>query len=166
MYDMKRLLCTAFVATVVALVVPNLAFAQKWHSLFNAADELKGEKAYYTYYYESVGGDCVCCWSNEANRLKIISGRGIFDYDDNYVSVLVGFYEGDTLVNKVVTKFYVPDGDSNHAYTSPYKNPTLGTDIINHLRTKGKVRIVASKYSGADFDLTIPQFDITTDFEF
>lgn len=128
----------------------------QWHEpVYKPADELKGEDAYYANIYDGNSGSFVC-WSNETD-IKIITDRGIFDYDDSYVRVIVGFYVGDELVDKVTARFYVPKGDSDTAYTSKYQTPTdLGSRIITHLKTKGKVRFLAPKYSGSDFDLTVP----------
>jgi len=145
-------LCTIF---VFLFSVSNNANAQWQPAKFYEADELKGEDAYFSNHYVGDSGHLIC-WSNETD-VKIITDRGIFDYDDNYVKVVVGFYEGDKLVEKVTTKFFVPDGDSDTAYTSSYNEPkNLGWKIMQHLKTKGKVRIIAPKFSGADFDLTIP----------
>lgn len=162
---MKRFVMTFFAALVAFFAVSNSAYAQKWQSLYSPADELKGEAEYYVYYVEAPNGDSICLYSNE-NYIKIISGRGIFDYNSNYVSVLVGFYEGDTLVNKVKTVFFVPDRNASVAYTSKYKNPTLAKDVVDWLKSNGEVRIIASKYSNADFDVTAPKFDIETKFTF
>ena len=147
-----------FIITIILALVASISFTSyaQWQTpKYYPADDLTGTNAYYSNLY--VGGEmgALVIWSNE-DDVKLMAGRGIFDYDDNYVSVLVGFYEGDKLVEKVSAEFYVPNGDSNTAYTSDYKNPNLAIKIINHLRTKGKVRFVASKYSGPDFDLTVP----------
>ena len=140
---------------LTAIFIANVAFAQWREPHYYPADELKGEEAYWANQYIDDAGYFVC-WSNES-EIKIGTRRGIFDYDDHYVTVIIGFYVGDELEEKVTTKFYVPSGDSDTAYTSEYRTPkNLGTKIINHIKTKGKVRFIASKYSGADFDLTVP----------
>ena len=136
-------------------LIANVVHAQWQTPKFFPADELKGEEAYYSNQF--IGDDdYFVSWSNET-QIKIGTRRGIFDYNDNYVSVIVGFYVNDELDEKITTKFFVPKGDSNTAYTSEYKAPAnLGSKIINHLKTKGKVRFIVPKYSGADFDLTVP----------
>lgn len=140
---------------LTAIFITTAVHAQWQSPRFVPADELKGEEAYYANQYIGDAGFFVS-WSNET-KIKIGTTKGIFDYDDNYVSVIVGFYVGDVLEEKVTTKFYVPRGDSDTAYTSDYQRPTdLGSKIINHLKTKGKVRFIVPKYSGADFDLTVP----------
>ena len=91
-------------------------------------------------------------WSNDPT-VKLVTDRGIFDYENGRVTVLIGFYEGSTLVEKTTAKFWVPDGNSHRAY-SPDDN--LGKKILEYIKTKGKVRFIAPRYSGADFDLTVP----------
>ena len=140
---------------LAAILIANVTFAQWQEPHYYPADELKGEAAYWANQYISDAGYFVS-WSNETD-IKIATRGGIFDYDDHYVTVIIGFYVGDNLEEKVTTKFYVPSGDSETAYTSKYRDPKdLGEKIINQLKTKGKVRFIASKYSGADFDLTVP----------
>lgn len=146
-----------FITTIVLALVASLMFTAKaqWSEpKYFPADELKGEEAYYANTFTGEDG-AVIIWSNETD-VKLVAKRGIFDYDDNYVNVIVGFYESDKLVEKVTTKFYVPNGDSNTAYTSSFKEPLgLGLKIILHLSNNGKVRFIANKYSGPDFDLTV-----------
>ena len=151
---MKKFITIIF-ATIVAMMTFSINANAQWGTPnYHKGDELKGTSAYYSNIYQ---GDCgyFVCWSNDTD-VKIGANRGIFDYDDNYVFVIVGFYEGDKLIEKVTTRFYVPNGDSNTAYSSEYKTKGLGEKIINHIKNVGNVRIIASKYSGADFDLTIP----------
>lgn len=147
-----------FIITIVLALVASLSFtsyAQWSEPKYFPADELKDEGAYYATSYHGEDGS-VIFWSNETD-VKLVSKRGIFDYDDHYVDVIVGFYEGDKLVEKVETQFYVPSGDTNTAYTSSYKKPAaLGLKIILHLSNTGKVRFIAKKYSGPDFDVTVP----------
>ena len=147
---MKRLTAT----TIVLLVLAFSAGAQ-WRTSFHEADELKGTEEYTSSLYISETGDAFVCWSNE-DGIKIVAGRGIFDYDDNYVLAIIGFYEDGRMVDKVTTRLFVPDGSADAAYSSEYRSPGLGKKIKEHLRTRGDVRILASKYSGADFDIRIP----------
>ena len=152
---MKKLL-----VLMAAILIANIVNAQWSEPRFYPADELKGTAEYYSNIYKGVGGYFVS-WSHEKD-IKIGTYRGIFDYrvnydelwdcSENYVSVTVGFYVGDVLEEKVTERFYVPDGDPDIAFSPS----SLGSKIITHLKTKGKVRFIASKYSGSDFDLTVP----------
>ena len=142
------------IATLFAMFITNVANAQWEEPRFYKADELKGEDAYYSNCYISDDGAFVC-WSNE-DTIKIISDRGIFDYHDSYVKVIVGFYENNNLIEKVTTKFFVPERNSSCALTSDFYSKGLGKKIINHLKNKGEVRFIASKFRGADFDMTVP----------
>ena len=115
---MKKFITIIF-ATIVAMVTFSINANAQWGTPnYHKGDELKGTSAYYSNIYQ---GDCgyFVCWSNDTD-VKIGANRGIFDYDDNYVFVIVGFYEGDKLIEKVTTRFYVPNGDSNTAYSSEY----------------------------------------------
>ncbi len=151
---MKKLIVSFILALVASLSF--VANAQWTEPRYFPADELKGEGAYYANTYQGEDG-YVIFWSNE-NSVKIVSKRGIFDYGSyHYVDVVVGFYEGDKLVEKIKTQFYVPRGDGDTAYTSSYEKPAdLGLKIISHLKNTGKVRFIAGKYSGPDFDITVP----------
>lgn len=144
-----------FILCLMAFVMGVNANAQNWEIDYHQADDLKGTEGYYSNYYSDTNGNYFVCWSNDTD-VKIGTRRGIFDYDDNYVFVIIGFYENGSLIEKETSYFYVPRGDSNTAFTSIYKSPNLGTKIINHLKNVGNVRIIARKYSGADFDIVIP----------
>jgi hypothetical protein len=143
-----------FILCLMALVMCVNANAQNWEVDYHQADDLKGTEGYYSNYYRDTNGNYFVCWSNDTD-VKIGAHRGIFDYDDNYVFVIIGFYQNGSLIEKETSYFYVPRGDSDTAYTN-YKSPNLGAKIINHLRNVGNVRIIARKYSGADFDIVIP----------
>ena len=140
---------------LMAFVMCVNAKAQNWEVDYHQADELKGTEGYYSNFYMDTNGNYFVCWSNDTN-VKIGTSRGIFDYNDNYVFVIIGFYKNDSLIEKETSYFYVPRGDSDTAFTSNYRSPNLGTKIINHLKNVGNVRIIACKYSGADMDMVVP----------
>ena len=142
----KILIC--FILTLVSIS----GYSQWLEPKYHPADELTGEAAYYSNVYNETGVGMFIAWSNEPT-VKLVTDRGIFDYENGRVTVLIGFYEGSTLVEKTTAKFWVPDGNSHRAY-SPDDN--LGKKILEYIKTKGKVRFIAPRYSGADFDLTVP----------
>ena len=142
----KILIC--FILTLVSIS----GYSQWLEPEYHPADELTGEAAYYSNVYDETGVGMFIAWSNDPT-VKLVTNRGIFDYENGRVTVLIGFYEGSTLVEKTTAKFWVPDGNSHRAY-SPDDN--LGKKILEYIKTKGKVRFVAPRYSGADFDLTVP----------
>ena len=144
----KILIC--FILTLISIS----GYSQWMAPEYYPADELKGEAAYYSNVYNETGVGMFIAWSNEST-VKLVTSSGIFDYEDSYVTVLIGFYEGSTLVEKTTAKFWVPDGNSHRAYSS-FLDSNLGKKILEHIKTKGKVRFVAPRYSGADFDLTVP----------
>ena len=87
---MKKVLL--FLATIL---IANVTFAQWQEPHYYPADELKGEAAYWANQYISDAGYFVS-WSNETD-IKIGTRGGIFDYDDHYVTVIIGFYVGDKI---------------------------------------------------------------------
>lgn len=142
-------------ASVIVVLSFSISANAQWNTpTYHKGDELKGTSEYYSNLYIGENGYFVC-WDNESD-VKIGTNSGIFDYEDNYVFVIVGFYEGESLKEKVTTRFYVPNGDADTAYSSEYRTKGLGDHIKNHLKNVGDVRIIASKYSGSDFDITIP----------
>ena len=146
----KILIC--FILTLVSISGYSQWVVPKYYP----ADELTGEAAHYSNTYNKTGVGKFIAWSNEST-VRLVTSSGIFDCRDSYVTVLIGFYEGSTLVEKTTAKFWVPNGDSDTAYSSSLgRNRNLGKKILEHIKTKGKVRFVAPRYSGADFDLTVP----------
>lgn len=146
-----------FVVILLALFVgvfSSKMWAQWNEPSYYPGDDLKGTTEYYANVYRCSDGYFVC-WSNDSD-IKIGTNIGIFDYQDSYVSVIIGFYEGDNLKEKIETRFYVPRGNSGTAYTSRYVSKGLGIKIINHLQNVGNVRIIAPRYGKLDFDITIP----------
>lgn len=152
---MKKFITIIFTA-IVTMVAFSINANAQWITEYYEGDELKGTSSHYANGYFGDCGHFTCSSTN--TKILIATDRGIFDYNsnrynsDHYVSVTVGFYEKNILVEKVETRFYVPNGNSDTAISSK----DLGEKIINHLKNVGNVRIIASKYSGADFDLTIP----------
>lgn len=142
----KILIC--FILTLVSIS----GYSQWKAPMYYPADELTGEAAYYSNVYNKTGVGTFIAWSNEST-VKLVTDRSIFDYENDLVTVLIGFYEGSTLVEKTTAKFWVPDGNSHRAYSL---DDNLGKKILEYIKTKGKVRFLAPRYSGADFDLTVP----------
>lgn len=142
----KILIC--FILTLVSIS----GYSQWIKPKYYPADELTGEAAYYSNVYKKTGVGMFIAWSNDPT-VKLVTDRSIFDYENDLVTVLIGFYEGSTLVEKTTANFWVPDGDSDTAYSL---DDNLGKKILEYIKTKGKVRFIAPKYSGADFDLTVP----------
>ena len=148
---MKKVLLLAF--SLMATLNANAQWSTKYHE----ADELRDEPAYWSNLYIASDGAAFVSWSND-DEVKIITDKGIFDYSDSRVKVIVGFYKDNALMEKTTAFFYVPSGDSNTAYTSSYRNPGLGQKIIDWLKNTGDVRFIASKYSGSDFDMKVPHY--------
>lgn len=147
-----------FILCLITFVMCVNAIAQngKWEYHYNKADELLGTENHYANIFTDTNGNYFVCWSNDFS-IKIGTNKGIFDYYDNEVVARIGFYENGKLIEKEIVYLYVPNGDSDTAFIkSDYESKLLGEKIILHLKTKGSVRIVINKYSGADCDITIP----------
>lgn len=151
---MKKIFGIVFVL-IISIAMSFSADAQ-WKYYHIDKDELKGTESFDINSFVSDNGDKFCIFSH-LNEISINVNKGIFDYDINeYVTVLVGFYDGKTLIDKCSTKFWVT-AQGKTAFSVDYLEEGLGKKIIKHLKTKGNVRIIASKYSGSDFDITIPK---------
>ena len=148
-----------FITVLFALILMSVSLsAQNWQSGIIPADELKGTPEYsYHIYQDPDTGNAFVFWSNSP-QIKIVKSRGIFDYEtvgrysrSKYLKdVLIGFYDKDgNLMSKTSTSFRVDDKDADEAYHFNAQG------VIDHLKTTGPVRIIASSYSGPDFDLTI-----------
>lgn len=147
-----------FILCLMTFVICVTAKAQngKWEYPYNKADELLGTENHYANIFTDTNGNYFVCWSNDFS-IKIGTNKGIFDYYDNEVVARIGFYENGKLIEKEIVRLCIPNGDSDTAFIkSDYKSQLLGEKIILHIKTKGSVRIVINKYSGADCDITIP----------
>lgn len=150
---MKRyilLLATLFISTVT--------FAQ-WSIRHIDADELRGQEECYFNFYNSPKGDSFSFGSTQPLSFIIGTRSGIFNYGDDAfgyhtLKVIVGYYVGKELVDKATETLYISkDGNSNYAGSL---GGELANKVVNHLKTKGDVRIIAPKYSGSDYDVRIP----------
>lgn len=129
----------------------------QWYSRLVPGDELLDTEDTIVYRFQS-GGDSFVCWDTE-DYIKINSGGGTFDYEllngASYFTALVGFYNNDgTLVEKTICDFICEDHDASQAFSL---SDEVSKKIILFLMTgEGKVRIVAEKYRGTKFDISIP----------
>ena len=153
---------------IFALILMSLAVCvnanAEWYRQHFKADELREQEAYYANAYSCSIGQFVC-WSND-NRVRVECKDGIFDAERNYVSVRVGLYKGDELVELIkYVRCWVPDGDYDHAYIDESfchvngeynRNYNVGYKIIHHLKYVGVVRIIVPRYGDPDFDISIP----------
>ena len=147
----------------MSLAVCVNANAGFWYTNHHKADELRGTKEYYSNVYND-GGDYFKCYNDGSGRDYIMIGAdmGIFDYENykyfysdyKYMYATIGFYKNGNLIERASFRFNLYRGDFDFAYSGD--GDKLSTKIINHLKNVGDVRIIAPKYSGPDFDITIP----------
>ena len=153
-----------FALILMSLAVCVNANAECYRNYFKA-DELREQEAYYANIYSCSTGRFIC-WSN-SDRVRIECEDGIFHGATIYFTrVRIGLYKGDKLIELIKNADGdIPEGDYNHAYidkSSCYVNGeftggyNIGYKIIHHLKYVGSVRIIATKYSGPSFDITIP----------
>ena len=137
---------------IFAIILMSLAVCVNanagWDKRYFKADELREQEAYYANVYYG-GYGCFVCWSN-IDRVRIECYDGIFD-DDRCARI--GFYKDGKMID--MEKF-VSIHQYNGDYDQVYINAVIGHKIIHHLKYVGDVRIIAPRWSGADFDFTIP----------
>lgn len=128
----------------------------QWRVYSYPADELKGLPAYKSYVYYH--GEDYFQYDTLVTSVRIYIDEDIFNYDDdNQISVLIGYYEGDTLVEKEFADFFVSTGNANTAvYVSYGEYNPVAKKIITHLTSKGAVRLIAHSYGGRDYDIKVP----------
>ncbi|MBR3547963.1 MAG: hypothetical protein IKN86_10450 [Bacteroidaceae bacterium] len=147
-----------------------------WQITKEKADELKGNEAYISYMYNQPGMGSFVFWGFDNFQFRIISDDGIFNYESVYSqysgssysgeSITVGLYDGD---DKLIEKFSMwLDRDKSRGGTflntrnagsmgNPSGQKGKVKKIFKHLQgNSGYVRIVATRYNHADFDIKIP----------
>ena len=146
---MKQLLLLAFTFFVC------LSASAQWSVEFVQEDELKGITPHYFNYYSDPDKQVFLF---KSNTLFLMVGMkdGIFNSNGNFVNGLVGFYEGDKLVGKETSTFYVPD-EGIAAVLSGEDNRDIILRIFDHIQKKGSVRFVIERYLQSDFDITVPK---------
>lgn len=146
-----------------------------WKITHQTADELKGNEAYSSYVYSQPGMGAFVFWGFEKFQFRIVSDDGIFNYKSTYSrysgayqgeSILVGLYDNnDNLIEKFnmwLDREMSKDGKfltTRNAGTmsNPVGQKGKVKKIFKHLQGQnGYVRIVATRYNHADFDLKIP----------
>lgn len=152
-----------FALILMSLAVCVNANAGFWYTNHHKADELRGTKEYYSNVYND-GGDYFKCYNDGTGNDYVMIGAdtGIFDYENykyfysdyKYMYATIGFYKNGHLIERASFRFNLYSGDFDFAYSGDGNK--LSTKIINHLKNVGDVRIIAPKYSGPDFDITIP----------
>ena len=146
-----------------------------WQITKQDADELKGNEAYISYMYNKPGMGSFVFWGFEEYQFRIISDNGVFNYESGYnrysgsysgESVTVGLYDGN---DKLIEKFNMwldRDESKNGTFLNTRNAGTMSNPvgqkgkvkkIFKHLQgNSGYVRIVATRYNHADFDIKIP----------
>ena len=130
-----------------------------WTEELFPADELKGTPEELVSRYDCpITGNAFFYFKGDVGgNITLLSKQGIFDYQsgrpNDYVKVVVGLYENGELKKKIDAKFSVGGGDADIAVLLDKK---ISGEIAEHLKNTGDIRIVAPRYSGLDYDVTIP----------
>lgn len=95
--------------------------------------------------------------SSADNYVGFITGNGEFKTNnDGYVSGLVEFFEDGVSVEKVRVNFKI-DRKGHDTCGFDDDMVDMSVKILNHIKNKGSVRIVASRVNIGNFELIIPQ---------
>ena len=148
---MKRVILTAI---FIAIFFTSNAFAQ-WSITYHEGDPLKETEACYANTYTCQEGNAFTCQTG-TDIIRIYTHEGIFNTYNGSVNMIIGFYQGDKLIEKKEVWFYVPNDQPNCAYSNPYKQKKISRRIKEHLKSIGNVRILASRYGDPDLDIIIP----------
>jgi hypothetical protein len=132
----------------MALVMCVNANAQtEWMVEYVPVDELTGDGGnYINIYYDE---ECFFGFRSDLDMVTISTFKGMFDYEDGRISVLIGYYKDGVLIEKE-TKYF-------SRVTSDMANCKGKSKIVNHLKNIGDIRIVVERYNRSNFDLTIPK---------
>lgn len=145
---MKHLLLIIFTAF-------SLCSYAQWEVKFQPAGEHPAGyiNQYTTDYYEVFG-------FNE--RLMMIrAATYLFAREDTIKPTKIIFYEGKNIVDTAEFDFFIPQEDLGCALFYREENEELFTKIVNHLKSKGRVRFVMNKYPIGEARITIlPNPDI------
>ena len=137
-----------FILCLMAFVMCVNANAQiGWIADYVPADELTDEGGYHISMYDCEKGYFAI--RSDLDRVFISTHEGIFDYDNNKIFVLIGYYKNGVLIEKETAYFFVGSKGDIAVLTGK-------TKILNQLKTVGDIRIVAERYNRSDFDITIP----------
>lgn len=142
-----------FIATAAAALLSTAAFAQKanvWYTDEVKADALIGNGAYETYALVTDKYDGIIYRSDRDNVI-VCCNEGIFDYHNDEVNVLVGYYRNGELVNKTTRAWR--KGNSGDTIVS---DEAEGLLIKNWLEDGGDIRIIAPRYARGHFDMNVP----------
>ena len=137
-----------FILCLMALVMCVNANAQnEWIVEYVPVDELTGDGGNYINIYADE--ECFFGFRSDLDVVTISTFKGIFDYEDGRISVLIGYYKDGVLIEKE-TKYFLMGNKSDMAACRGKSK------IVNHLKNVGDIRIVTDRYDRSNFDLTIP----------
>lgn len=135
----------------------------KWEIIHCKGDELKSFDECFLNVFTAKNGDKVQFNSN-GDAILLTSNNNIFDIDTtincsfgipkDYIEVIIGFYVNGNLTDKKTASFSCFKGIAKNAILCDFlDNESICKQIINHIRYKGDVRIIASKFHDSDFDV-------------
>lgn len=137
------------------------AHAGEWRVHHEKADELIGNEAYDVYTYTS--DKKAFGYTTVENMVNLVYLGCVFDcdYSTRYgcfgENVIIGLYNANNELIEKTTVFMTASDKMDSLYLYEYgKGNGWNAKIINHLKTKGYVRVVAQTYSCENFDLRIP----------
>ena len=143
-----------FFSIIIMLLSIVFSSNAQWRINHVKGDELKGTKDHYMNSFTAKNDDAIIIQSDNSN-IALYSDNGVFDISLNDdIDVIIGFYENGKLTKKTQTKFHSSMNYLDYAILhGNYDENKIGKQIINHIRYKGDVRIIASKFHDSDFDV-------------
>ena len=151
---MKRIL-----SIIIMLLSIVFSMDAQWRVRSVKGDELKRTKDRLMNRFTAENKDEVIIMND--GTIMLYSENGIFDINigDHYgVEGIIGFYENNKLIKKIIKGFSVSLKNPDcAALLGGYDEDKIGDQIINHLKYKGDVRIIMSKFRGSDFDVRMPK---------
>lgn len=142
-----------FIATAAAALLSTAAFAQQanvWYTDEVKADALIGNAAYRTFSLVTEKYDGII-YRSDYDNVIVGCHEGIFDYHDNKVDVLVGYYRNGELVDKATGAWQ--KGGSGDMMIS---DEAVGLKIKRWLESGGDVRIIAPRFGKEYLDMNVP----------
>ena len=152
----------SFYTIIAAFVtIVSISSCSNWRCKYYEVDELTGWGGYYENTFNTETGKFFSCDGKKITMLTEYKIYGYYrdrryDYDllnDAYITVIVGFYEGKKLKEKVTKEFDI--ALEGLTYLS-LEDEELSKKILNHLKKVGNVRIRLDGRLGCITDITLP----------
>ena len=156
---MKKLLSIA----IMLLMVITVSGQGTWNKIVVEPDELKGEKGGITYIYTQEGLGSFVVWDWDEYQFRLVSDNGIFNINEGgWLKTLVGIYDASGKMVEKLNLWLSKEEGSGYSHARTVKKPippgqkSKVKKIFTAIKEgNGYVRIIATRYDKADFDIKI-----------